>query len=582
MKLAKSFGIAVVHSLMAIAAPAGDGIVAQGGGSRPEPTDACIPVAELAAIRKRIDTFMATHADAAPPPPGLRKYAFFPQAGNFWGDLFPNNFVDLDFTSPGILDYHGTAYTYDGHHGIDSDLCTFTEQSIGVPIFAALDGTVVAAHDGEFDMNTTQVPGALANYVVLNHGGTQETWYYHLKKNSVLVSVGQQVKAGQPLGLTASSGFSTGPHLHFESRAGGTFFESFTGASNPGSSNWATQPAFRTEMYVRDFNITADNLSTWAGPPADTTRTGAAGTGTQTRYFWAIIQSFPANSTYRFRFLRPNGTARFDSGVRTFSGGTNPFYKWSYWWWNWNINYDIAGAWTVEFSLNGKVEVLAPLEISPGAVSNRPPLPVTASFDPPVMYPETVAFCRVPHRVIDDPDYNVVRYRYEWRRNGVVVRDSTNASLADALTASTCVGGDVLNCTVTPSDGSLSAPPVAVNLIVRQRFSEWAAANGQASSSYSVDPDGDGLRNLIEYALGLPPTAPSMLPPPVRAASGESSWTLPLNPALDPVVTLSVQSSTDLQAWTDATPDATRTVWTAGSVADTRRFFRAQVVIPAN
>ena len=90
----------------------------------------------------------------------------------------------------------------------------------------------------------------------------------------------------------------------------------------------------------------------------------------------------------------------------------------------------------------------------------------------------------------------------------------------------------------------------------------------------------------LEVSAGVvpnrPPAASSMLPPLVRALSGESAWTLPVNPALDPRVTLNVQSSTDLQTWTDAIPDATRTVWTAGSAGDTKRFFRAQVVIPAD
>jgi hypothetical protein len=36
------------------------------------------------------------------PPPGIQKYAFYPQGGNFFGDLYPVNFVDLDPTT-GIL-----------------------------------------------------------------------------------------------------------------------------------------------------------------------------------------------------------------------------------------------------------------------------------------------------------------------------------------------------------------------------------------------------------------------------------------------------------------------------------------------
>ena len=146
------------------------------------------------------------------PPPGTQKFAFFPHGGNFFGDLFANNFVDLNSGS-GIGDWHCTDYTYNGHLGIDTGILGFTAQAIGVPIFAALDGTVIAAHDGEFDMNTgngTDNP----NYVRLSHGNGLRTLYLHMKKDSVAVSVGQQVKAGQQIGLTGSSGLSTAPHLH--------------------------------------------------------------------------------------------------------------------------------------------------------------------------------------------------------------------------------------------------------------------------------------------------------------------------------------------------------------------------------
>src|SRR5688572_267041 len=80
------------------------------------------------------------------PPAGTQEFPFFPHGGNFFGDLFPNNFVDLT-NGTGIGDWHCTNYTYDGHLGIDTGILGFTAQEIGVPIFAALDGTVIAAHD---------------------------------------------------------------------------------------------------------------------------------------------------------------------------------------------------------------------------------------------------------------------------------------------------------------------------------------------------------------------------------------------------------------------------------------------------
>ena len=142
--------------------------------------------------------------------------------------------------------YSGTDYTYDGHNGCDTDISGFAAQAIGVPIFAALDGTVVEAHDGEFDMNTAS-NNSPANYVKLSHGNGQTTIYLHMKKNSVAVGVGQQVKAGQQIGLTGSSGNSTTPHLHFQAEVNGVLYEPFSGSARPGISGWVSQPPFRPD-----------------------------------------------------------------------------------------------------------------------------------------------------------------------------------------------------------------------------------------------------------------------------------------------------------------------------------------------
>jgi murein DD-endopeptidase MepM/ murein hydrolase activator NlpD len=52
------------------------------------------------------------------------------------------------------------------------------------------------------------------NSVIVDHGGGVKTGYHHLLDTSVVV--GQQVEAGALLGHVGSTGFSTGPHLHWE------------------------------------------------------------------------------------------------------------------------------------------------------------------------------------------------------------------------------------------------------------------------------------------------------------------------------------------------------------------------------
>ncbi|MDN3267441.1 M23 family metallopeptidase [Streptomyces sp. MA15] len=111
------------------------------------------------------------------------------------------------FVSPIPGSYVSTAYRSGGaiwssgsHTGIDFHAASGTPvQSVGV-------GTVVEAGWG----------GAYGNQVVIKmHDGTY-TQYAHL--SSIAVSVGQEVAAGQQIGLSGATGNVTGAHLHFEAR----------------------------------------------------------------------------------------------------------------------------------------------------------------------------------------------------------------------------------------------------------------------------------------------------------------------------------------------------------------------------
>jgi lipoprotein NlpD len=80
---------------------------------------------------------------------------------------------------------------------------------VGTPVFAAADGEVAYAGSG--------VRG-YGNMLVIRHAGDLLTVYAH---NSVLlVARGQPVRAGDRIALVGQSGHATGPHLHFEVRAG--------------------------------------------------------------------------------------------------------------------------------------------------------------------------------------------------------------------------------------------------------------------------------------------------------------------------------------------------------------------------
>lgn len=98
---------------------------------------------------------------------------------------------------------HPVTGQYKVHTGIDFAAST------GTPFVAAKDGVVTAA----------EYHPAYGNMVIIDHGGGFSTLYAHASQ--LKVSVGQKVKQGQVVSLVGSTGYSTGPHAHFEIRING-------------------------------------------------------------------------------------------------------------------------------------------------------------------------------------------------------------------------------------------------------------------------------------------------------------------------------------------------------------------------
>ncbi|MDO5644987.1 MAG: M23 family metallopeptidase [Dermabacter sp.] len=124
----------------------------------------------------------------------------------------------------------------------------------GTPILAAADGTVTVA----------EYSGGYGGLIVIEHtidGQTVATAYAHMWLGGIHVHVGDRVSAGQHIGDVGSSGMSTGAHLHFEVRPGGTNGE-------------AIDPA----KWLNDHG--AANLPEAATGPAAGCQTGTAGAPT--------------------------------------------------------------------------------------------------------------------------------------------------------------------------------------------------------------------------------------------------------------------------------------------------------------
>jgi murein DD-endopeptidase MepM/ murein hydrolase activator NlpD len=94
----------------------------------------------------------------------------------------------------------------------------------GTDIPLSVGDTIVAAFDGVVRfVGTPKQTGGYGNLVVIRHSNGLETYYGHLSK--ALCEPNEAVKAGDVIGLGGSTGRSTGPHLHFETRYKGQAFD---------------------------------------------------------------------------------------------------------------------------------------------------------------------------------------------------------------------------------------------------------------------------------------------------------------------------------------------------------------------
>ena len=90
------------------------------------------------------------------------------------------------------------------HTGVD------LSAQYGTPVRATADGMVAFASWG----------GQYGKLVIVDHGNGMQTYYAHMSQFDVIT--GQEIRRGDTVGRSGSSGKSTGPHLHYEVRMGGT------------------------------------------------------------------------------------------------------------------------------------------------------------------------------------------------------------------------------------------------------------------------------------------------------------------------------------------------------------------------
>jgi MYXO-CTERM domain-containing protein len=166
-------------------------------------------------------------------------------------------YFDNNGDDAGSEDYTCESKSYDGHRGSDFSLAgNIGAIDGGWGVVATADGVVESGQDGHYDRCTacggancgTDYGFGFGNHLVINHG-SYKVVYAHMRSGSLRVGPGDSVTCGQVIGDIASSGCSTGAHLHYETRPlGGSYttaFDPFQGTCGRSSSLWNDQGPYR-------------------------------------------------------------------------------------------------------------------------------------------------------------------------------------------------------------------------------------------------------------------------------------------------------------------------------------------------
>jgi hypothetical protein len=198
------------------------------------------------------------------------------------------------------------------------DLAAFER---GVPVLAAAPGRVRAIRDAMADVSVRDAGTAsvaareAGNSVLIEHGAGWQTQYSHLRKGSVAVRPGEQVAAGQPLGMAGLSGNTEFPHLHFEVRRRGEIIDPFVGIEGGESCAPGRRPLWSVQALGALAYVPTGVLGAGltASPPrlangsVDPQKIERLGETSGAAVFWAQIYGLRKGDVEELRLIAPDG-----------------------------------------------------------------------------------------------------------------------------------------------------------------------------------------------------------------------------------------------------------------------------------
>lgn len=338
----------------------------KGGGEYKHPVDHCISETKHEEIVQKLEYSKRElySKKVLPLPKKVRSVPLqwpLQQASgyNYCGYYGISNFVDHNTSYPNQLqDYNCGTRTYDlssgyNHQGTDIFLWPFSWNMVNdnqVEVIAAAPGVIIGKDDGNPHTNC-DFSNPNWNAVYVQHLDGSVAWYGHMKNGSLTTKpVGASVVLGEKLGIVASSGSSTGPHLHFELyNAANQLVDPYQGTCNAISGWWTTQkPYFESSVNAAFTHNAAPVFN--ACPNPDNTNIDVNFQPGDVIYFAGYYHDQVNGSVATYTITRPDNSI-FATWTQTF----NTFYSASYWYWWDNLPLNApAGVWNFSISYQGQ------------------------------------------------------------------------------------------------------------------------------------------------------------------------------------------------------------------------------------
>ena len=233
---------------------------------------------------------------------------------------------------PEMRDFRCAGVTYDGHTGTDIGAIDAERLAQGIEVIAAAAGRVTGIRDGMEDVDVSIAGPAsvkdreCGNGVVIALTDGWTTQYCHLRRGSVVVRSGQDVRKGDKLGLMGMSGLASYPHVHLSVMRDGKAIDPFVpngGVVCPAASATASpglwSPAAATALQDASAAIVAAGVASqeprWEDAKAGRLNNRLLPSRGPAFIVWVEVQAVQPGDRLKIRITGPEGQAVFQQSI---------------------------------------------------------------------------------------------------------------------------------------------------------------------------------------------------------------------------------------------------------------------------